>query len=79
LISGLCSSSCSDPAATALNIGDFNPKGLRYAVNPGLQELHIPVIDKDRSPVLDALHQMVVQGIDRMSTFVESVLNVEQG
>jgi hypothetical protein len=47
----------------ALNIGDLNPEGLRYVVNLGFQEIHIPIIDIDRSPVLDALHKMVVQGI----------------
>ncbi|MBR1369063.1 hypothetical protein RJ53_05935, partial [Methanocalculus chunghsingensis] len=54
----------------ALDVGDFNPEGFRDAVDLGLQEIHIPIIDKDSSPVLDTLHQMVVQSIDRMGALI---------
>src|SRR5690606_24166531 len=57
----------------ALDVGDLNPEGLGYTVDLGLQEIHIPVIDKDLSPVLDTLYQVVVQGVDRMRPLVKPV------
>src|SRR5690606_24744967 len=59
----------------ALDVGDLNPEGLGYTVDLGLQEIHIPVIDKDLSPVLDTLYQVVVQGVDRMRPLVKPVVH----
>jgi hypothetical protein len=44
----------------------------------GLQQIHVPVVDKDISPILDALDEMIVQCVDRMSTFVQPVVHSYQ-